>query len=132
MGARKESLVGPPHGSIASPIIANVSLHELDEFVERLRKKREKGQVKARNPHDHIPSEKQRKMGRQGRTKTREFRELTAHMRTLPSVVVNDPPSIRLRRRPDHSTGYSEQSSESKSLSVEAAMEKSTEANTTR
>ncbi|WP_052567831.1 group II intron reverse transcriptase/maturase [Ktedonobacter racemifer] len=36
-------------------------------------------------------------MAKQGRTKTREFRELTARLRTLPSVVVDDPHFIRLK-----------------------------------
>ncbi|WP_244422421.1 reverse transcriptase domain-containing protein [Ktedonobacter racemifer] len=57
-GTRKDSLVGTPQGSIASPILANVYLHELDEFVETLRTKRENGKVKARNPLYHALSEK--------------------------------------------------------------------------
>ena len=80
-----------------SPILANVYLHELDEFVETLRTKREKGRTKARNPLYHRLSEKKRVMVKQGRTKTRAFKDLTAHLRSLPSVVVDDPHFIRLK-----------------------------------
>ena len=34
--ARKDSLAGTPQGGIVSPILANIYLHELDEFVEQL------------------------------------------------------------------------------------------------
>src|SRR6266566_8302118 len=80
-----------------SPILANVYLHELDKFVETLRTKREKGKTKARNPLYHRLSEKKRGMVKQGKTKTRTFKDLTAHMRALPSVVVDDPHFIRLK-----------------------------------
>src|SRR5260370_3653946 len=96
-GTRKDSLVGTPQGSIVSPIRANVYLHELDEFVETLQTKRERGKTKARNPLYHRLSEKKRGMVKQGRTKTRAFKDLTAQMRTLPSVVVDDPHFIRLK-----------------------------------
>jgi group II intron reverse transcriptase/maturase len=96
-GARKDSLVGTPQGSIVSPILANAYLHELDEFMRTLQAKHEKGKTKARNPHYHRLSEKKRVMVKQGKTKTRAFKELTAEMRRLPSKVVDDPHFIRLK-----------------------------------
>lgn len=45
-GTKKDSLIGSPQGGIASPILANVYLHELDEFVETLRKRLERGKEK--------------------------------------------------------------------------------------
>src|SRR5437764_6409756 len=47
-GKKRNSLIGSPQGGIASPILANVYLHELDEFVEELRHRLEKGKEKAR------------------------------------------------------------------------------------
>jgi len=45
--ARKESLAGTPQGGIVSPILANIYLHELDEFVEQVQKELEKGEQQA-------------------------------------------------------------------------------------
>ena len=33
-GSKKDSLIGSPQGGLVSPILANVYLHELDEFIE--------------------------------------------------------------------------------------------------
>jgi nicotine oxidoreductase len=96
-GARKDSLVGSPQGGILSPILANVYLHELDEFVEELRIKREKGRRKGRNPFYQKISQEKAKLVAQGKTKTREFRTLVQKMRTLPSLDVNDPNFIRIK-----------------------------------
>ena len=46
----QNSLIGIPQGSIISPILANIYLHELDVYVEKLKCKYEKGVVVKRNP----------------------------------------------------------------------------------
>jgi len=96
-GARKDSLVGAPQGSILSPILANVYLHELDEFIEELRTRREKGERKGPNPLYQQLSTEKKKLVYQGKTKTREFREIAHKMRSLPSTDVNDPDFIRIK-----------------------------------
>src|SRR5215471_3922660 len=96
-GARKESLVGSPQGGLLSPILANTYLHELDEFVEELRIKREKGKNKSQNPVYQRLSQEKAKLVAQGKTKTPEFKALVQKMRTLPSTDVNDPDFIRIK-----------------------------------
>jgi len=96
-GERKDSLVGTPQGGIISPILANIYLHELDVFVEKLRIELEKGEQKARNSEYRAMATRRAKLAREGKTKTAEFRELGKSMRSIPSVDVNDPNFIRVR-----------------------------------
>jgi nicotine oxidoreductase len=96
-GNKKESLVGSPQGGILSPILANVSLHELDEFVEGLRAKHEKGKRKLRNPIYQRLSWQKSRMVKRGETKTKEFQRISQQMRTLPTLQVNDPGFIRIK-----------------------------------
>lgn len=96
-GEKKESLIGSPQGGIVSPILANVYLHKLDEFVEELRREREKGKEKRRNLTYLALQAKRYRMIKQGRMCTKEFKEITRQMRATPSKQTNDPEYIRVR-----------------------------------
>src|SRR5260370_26560398 len=61
---KKETLIGSPQGGILSPILANAYLHALDEFVEGLRAKLEKGKRKLRNPAYQRLSSQKSQIGR--------------------------------------------------------------------
>ena len=95
--ARQDSLAGVPQGGVISPLLSNAYLQELDEFVEEIQMRREKGKKKRRNTPYHNLSERKGRMVKQGKTKTKEFRAIVQQMRTLPTVVVNDPAFIRVK-----------------------------------
>ena len=96
-GEQKASLVGSPQGGILSPILANVYLHELDEFVESLRSRLERGKHKQRNPTYQKLSHQKSRMVKRGETKTKAFRQISQSMRTMPTVQVDDPGFIRIK-----------------------------------
>jgi group II intron reverse transcriptase/maturase len=96
-GNKKDSLIGSPQGLIVSPILANVYLHELDEFVEGLQARREQGTRKRHNPIYHRLSHKKSRLAARGETKTKEFKDTIKRMRTLPTLQVDDPDFIRIK-----------------------------------
>ncbi len=96
-GERRDSLIGSPQGGIVSPILANVYLHELDEFVETLRERLEKGKEKRPSPTYERLRSKRYSMAKRGQARTKEFKEITRQMRAVPSKQGNDPEYIRVR-----------------------------------
>jgi len=95
--ARQESLAGTPQGGLASPILANIYLHELDEKVEEVRLRLERGKKKRPNPLWRKLSEQKKRLAKKGEAKTKAFRELVRQIRSIPSVEVNDPHFIRIK-----------------------------------
>jgi hypothetical protein len=98
MKERKNTLMGTPQGSGVSPILANVYLHELDEFVEELRKKHESGESRRMNP-EYLQIQKHRSQAfavTDGKW-TPELRDLTRRLRSLPSRDTHDPDYVRIK-----------------------------------
>jgi group II intron reverse transcriptase/maturase len=96
-GKKKESLIGSPQGGILSPILANAYLHELDEFVEGLQAQHEQGKRKLRNPTYQRLSYEKSRMVKRGETKTKAFQRISQQMRTLPTLLVDDPGFMRIK-----------------------------------
>lgn len=96
-GNNKESLIGSPQGGLISPILANVYLHELDEFVGKLRENYEKGTRKRDNPAWVRLIREKNRLVEKGATDTKAFNTLMKQLRTTPSKLVNDPTYGRLK-----------------------------------
>jgi group II intron reverse transcriptase/maturase len=100
MGERVNSLTGTPQGSGVSPILANIYLHALDEFIAKLKEKHEIGTRRCWNP------EYRRLQGRRKYAlnvydgtdaSNAAIIALAKQMRQLPSQDTHDPNYVRIQ-----------------------------------
>jgi len=96
-GTAHDSLKGSPQGGLASPILANVYLHELDEKVQEIRRREERGDKKRTNPEYRKLADRKARFVQKGATRTKTFRELVRKIRKTPAVVVDDPTFLRIK-----------------------------------
>jgi group II intron reverse transcriptase/maturase len=117
------TLSGCPQGGIVSPVLSNIYLHKLDEFIEReLIPQYTRGTSRARN------LEYKRVNGRLARARRRgdraQARELRRQMRTLPALDPMDPGYRRLfycRYADDELLGFIGPKAEAEQIKAELA-----------
>ena len=104
----KETLSGSPQGGVVSPVLSNIYLHKLDEFVEReLIPQYERGKGRKLNPQYRRIWQRlaaARELGDRD-----QIRKLTRELRAVPSVDPTDPGYRRLlycRYADDHLLGF--------------------------
>lgn len=94
---RQDSLAGTPQGGIASPILANIYLHELDTFVGQVQAELEKGKKRRPNREYELISDRRYRLAKAGKADTEEFRRLGVQMRNLSSLDTRDPNFVRIK-----------------------------------
>ena len=98
---------GTPQGAVVSPILANIYLHELDMFIEKLIEKFNKGKKRKKCP-EYVKTGYQitclnrridvlKVNGEEYQHLIKQVRTLQKENRTRPSQVTNDPAYKRLR-----------------------------------
>src|SRR5260370_34270814 len=84
-------------GGVVSPILANIYLHELDEYVEQLQKELEKGELRRPNPEYRRLQKRRQYLAKIGKIDTGGYRELGVQMRKFPSLVTHAPNFVRVK-----------------------------------
>jgi len=96
-GGRKDSLAGTPQGGIVSPILANIYLDKLDQFVEGLREELDNGKHRKHNLQYKRLQDQRLYLAHKGETKSERFEELGKQMKKLPSMNMYDPDFRRVK-----------------------------------
>ena len=117
----RDTLSGVPQGGVASPVLSNIYLNKLDEFVKRdLIPRYTRGASRARNP-EYMRMRSRRDSARR-RGNQAAARDLTRQIRTLPSVNPMDPGYRRLRYiryADDHILGFIGPKAEAEQIKAE-------------
>lgn len=118
-----DTLSGVPQGGVASPVLSNIYLNQLDEFVEKtLIPQYTRGPRRRRNPH--CSRVKRQRQDARSRGDRATARELTKQLRALPSGDPLDPGYRRLRYcryADDHILGFSGPKAEAEAIKDELA-----------
>jgi group II intron reverse transcriptase/maturase len=117
------TLSGAPQGGVASPILSNIYLHKLDNFVEKvLIPEYTRGESKAPNPEYREVEKQLARMRRRGDRPA--VRALRQQRRRLPSKDPTDPGFRRLRYVrycDDHLLGFTGPKAEAEDIKIRLA-----------
>lgn len=112
------TLSGAPQGGIASPVLSNIYLHKLDEFVENtLIPEYTRGRLRKRNPAYRLVEAQILRAQRRGDVAA--IRELRRQQHALPSQDPQDPDYRRLRYiryADDHLLGFAGPKAEAEAI----------------